>query len=152
MFREENFMEALQEIQTLIPFEETADTALESLREILLTEYVTEETESIRQDILAGSIEAKNVLQQNFRKQESVNTRNINPHHDSEVGASAHSSLHQTKTLEFNQSAQVDAISKTAQLETIKTKSNKNWTQKAFGSVDISANEGDADKKRSYVG
>jgi hypothetical protein len=156
MFREEtSWIQNLQDIQLLIPFEETADQAMESLREILLTEYSTQEQESLREDILAGSVQAQTVLQSHFQKNEINNNRDINPHSDSAIGTSAQSSLKQQQhfNTEKNQNASVnsDQLTKRASILEIPTlKKGSNKSQKAFGMIDTDANEGLNDRKHDY--
>lgn len=153
MFREETWVQNLQKIQTLIPFEETADQAMESLRELLLRE-TTEEQESMREDILAGSIQAQTILQAHFQKSEIMNVRDIAPHSDSAVGSIAESSLRQHQTIDKETSASINSdhlTKKSAIMEMPKSKKGFFNSQKAFGIVDTDANEGISDRKKIYT-
>ena len=153
MFREEMWVQNLQEIQTLIPFEETADQAMESLREILLNETTTEQ-ETMREDILAGSIQAQSVLQAHFQKSEIIHKRDIAPHSDSAISTIAESSLRQHQTIHKETAASINTDYLTTRsniMEMPKSKKGFFNSQKAFGLIDTDANEGQSDKKRIYT-
>jgi len=155
MFKEESWIQNLQEIQTLVPFEETADVALESLREILLEE-TSSEAEALRQDILAGSIQAQSVLEAHFARTELGTSRSIYAHNDSEVGTISKSSLRSrlSADTETQSHAQlhIDGLAKRASVQQDR-KSAKSWGgAKAFAiRLDTDGDQGPKDNKRAFA-